>query len=298
VTARASPRPRRAGSADPVTTEDLAGVHFETDRGALGQVAVSQVSLGRKNRLPLDVDATDAAWPFCQEQPDELWRAPGTAYFSFRGEQAPSPMPPASTGSRPATHRATRIASTPSPRHLRGDPRQPAGWHAHLRRWCPGCNCHRGRSHLRPVRGLGRDPNPMIRPVGNPATGGRRVSASIMTVPDHGGRNRAAVRRVRGRRTRANRRRPSRRRRGEVAQAVSADRNASSACGDPRSIGSSGVRPGRGPGTGRPQLAARRARPRAGTEVSWRVCVHTDRNGPSCDGRRHLRSPTRSQLRP
>ena len=56
-----------------VATEDGAIVTFETDRGAAGSVVVSQVSLGRKNRLWFSFDGLDAAYVFDQELPDSLW---------------------------------------------------------------------------------------------------------------------------------------------------------------------------------------------------------------------------------
>ena len=58
-----------------VTTEDVATVLFETDRGAVGSVVVSQVSPGRKNRLWFELDGSEAAVIFDQEQPDEAWLA-------------------------------------------------------------------------------------------------------------------------------------------------------------------------------------------------------------------------------
>ena len=57
----------------PVGTEDAAIVLFETDRGASGSVVVSQVSLGRKNRLWFSFDGAAASYVFDQEQPDTLW---------------------------------------------------------------------------------------------------------------------------------------------------------------------------------------------------------------------------------
>ena len=56
-----------------VTTEDGALVLFETDQGATGSVVVSQVSLGRKNRLWFSFDGLDAAYVFDQQLPDSLW---------------------------------------------------------------------------------------------------------------------------------------------------------------------------------------------------------------------------------
>ncbi|HEU4658108.1 MAG TPA: Gfo/Idh/MocA family oxidoreductase [Capillimicrobium sp.] len=57
----------------PVDTEDAALVQFETDRGALGSVVISQISPGRKNRLWLEIDGADEALAFDQEQPESLW---------------------------------------------------------------------------------------------------------------------------------------------------------------------------------------------------------------------------------
>lgn len=67
--------PTRQGADGPidVQTEDAASIVFETDGGALGSLVISQVSPGRKNRLWLSVDGTDASYLFNQEEPDTLW---------------------------------------------------------------------------------------------------------------------------------------------------------------------------------------------------------------------------------
>jgi predicted dehydrogenase len=62
-----------SGEARHVLTEDAAIVQFETDRGALGSVVVSQVSPGRKNRLWLELDGAGEAVVFDQERPETLW---------------------------------------------------------------------------------------------------------------------------------------------------------------------------------------------------------------------------------
>ena len=62
-----------SGELRQVTTEDAAIVLFETDAGALGSVVISQVSAGRKNRLWIEVDGSEEALAFDQEQPEELW---------------------------------------------------------------------------------------------------------------------------------------------------------------------------------------------------------------------------------
>ena len=56
-----------------VSTEDAAIVQFETDAGALGSVVISQVSAGRKNRLWIEIDGSEEALAFDQQQPEQLW---------------------------------------------------------------------------------------------------------------------------------------------------------------------------------------------------------------------------------
>jgi predicted dehydrogenase len=63
--------PERGGR--PVRTEDGAVVLFETDRGATGNLTVSQVSPGRKNRLWFAVDGATEELAFDQESPETLW---------------------------------------------------------------------------------------------------------------------------------------------------------------------------------------------------------------------------------
>jgi predicted dehydrogenase len=61
------------GTSRAVTTEDAATMQFETDRGALGSMIVSQISAGRKNRLWIEVDASAEAVVFDQEDAESLW---------------------------------------------------------------------------------------------------------------------------------------------------------------------------------------------------------------------------------
>jgi predicted dehydrogenase len=61
------------GEARAVTTEDAALVMFETDRGALGSVVVSQVSAGRKNHLWFEISTATEGLAFDQENPETLW---------------------------------------------------------------------------------------------------------------------------------------------------------------------------------------------------------------------------------
>jgi predicted dehydrogenase len=83
-------RPAESDSAV-VGTEDAATVLFETDKGAVGAVVISQVSPGRKNRLWFSFDGADASLSFDQESPDSLWIG-GRAYnqIVMRGAEGTS----------------------------------------------------------------------------------------------------------------------------------------------------------------------------------------------------------------
>ena len=63
--------PERGGRR--VTTEDAAVVLFETDGGATGNLTISQVSQGRKNRLWFSIDGSTESLCFDQENPESLW---------------------------------------------------------------------------------------------------------------------------------------------------------------------------------------------------------------------------------
>jgi predicted dehydrogenase len=57
----------------PVENEDYGTVLIRFDTGARGAFAVSQVSPGRKNRLAFEIDTSDAAFAWDQEQPNVAW---------------------------------------------------------------------------------------------------------------------------------------------------------------------------------------------------------------------------------
>jgi predicted dehydrogenase len=61
------------GTRRAVTTEDIMVVLFKTRQGVAGSVVVSQVSLGRKNRIQFEIAGADATLSFDQEQPESLW---------------------------------------------------------------------------------------------------------------------------------------------------------------------------------------------------------------------------------
>lgn len=65
----------REGEPVTVTTEDVATLMFETDRGAVGSAVISQISTGRKNALWFSLDGSRAAAVFEQERPEQLWLA-------------------------------------------------------------------------------------------------------------------------------------------------------------------------------------------------------------------------------
>ena len=67
--------PVRPGPDGPVEvrTEDVATIIFETDGGAIGSVILSQVALGRKNRLWFSLDGSKASFVFDHDRPELLW---------------------------------------------------------------------------------------------------------------------------------------------------------------------------------------------------------------------------------
>lgn len=73
LTAHPDRRNGADGSAGRVSTEDVATLLFETDRGAIGSAVFSQITLGRKNRLWFSLDGDLASLCFDQELPEGLW---------------------------------------------------------------------------------------------------------------------------------------------------------------------------------------------------------------------------------
>lgn len=57
----------------PIHTEDYASVLLHFDNGNKGNITVSQVSAGRKNRLSLEISGSKKTFHWCSEQPNELW---------------------------------------------------------------------------------------------------------------------------------------------------------------------------------------------------------------------------------
>lgn len=57
----------------PIDTEDYASVLLHFDNGNKGNITVSQVAAGRKNRLSLEISGSKKTFQWCSEQPNELW---------------------------------------------------------------------------------------------------------------------------------------------------------------------------------------------------------------------------------
>jgi len=92
------------GEARKVETEDAAVVQFETDRGALGAVVVSQVSPGRKNRLFFELDGASEALAFDQESPETLWAGRREATTIIRRDPGFLSEPAARLATLPGGH--------------------------------------------------------------------------------------------------------------------------------------------------------------------------------------------------
>ena len=56
-----------------IGTEDYASILLEFDSGAHGVLTVNQCAAGRKNRLFYEIDGSECALSWDQEQPNELW---------------------------------------------------------------------------------------------------------------------------------------------------------------------------------------------------------------------------------
>ena len=56
-----------------IQTEDVATILLRFEGGARGNVAISQLSPGRKNSLAYQIDGSSSAVAWDSEQPDSLW---------------------------------------------------------------------------------------------------------------------------------------------------------------------------------------------------------------------------------
>ncbi|HEY0483216.1 MAG TPA: Gfo/Idh/MocA family oxidoreductase [Kofleriaceae bacterium] len=93
-----------AGQRVPVTGDDVVTMLFETDRGAIGTLVVSQVSPGRKNRLWFEIDAANEAIAFDQEDPERLWVGARDRHQILLRDPAQLSEPAARYATLPAGH--------------------------------------------------------------------------------------------------------------------------------------------------------------------------------------------------
>ncbi|WP_168220823.1 Gfo/Idh/MocA family oxidoreductase [Streptomyces sp. RFCAC02] len=78
-----------------LTTEDIAALTVELAGGAVGTLMVSQMALGRKNRLSVEISGTEANLAFDQENPESLWYADRAAGARHIPRDAPRLSPEA-----------------------------------------------------------------------------------------------------------------------------------------------------------------------------------------------------------
>lgn len=98
---REQSRPERAVSGAPSpsaygrpsTTEDVALIQFETDRGTLGSLVVSQVSAGHGNELRFELNGARASLAWSKSEPGQLW-------LGLKGE----PCQMVQAGQEPGSH--------------------------------------------------------------------------------------------------------------------------------------------------------------------------------------------------
>jgi predicted dehydrogenase len=64
------PRPRHEVE---ISTDDFAAILLRFDRGVRGAFHVSQITAGRKNRLTIDIAATEGSISWDSERPNQLW---------------------------------------------------------------------------------------------------------------------------------------------------------------------------------------------------------------------------------
>jgi predicted dehydrogenase len=56
-----------------MTSEDCATILLRFDKGAIGNLTISQISAGRRNSLEFEIDGASSATAWNSEHPDELW---------------------------------------------------------------------------------------------------------------------------------------------------------------------------------------------------------------------------------
>lgn len=93
-----------AGEQVTVTTEDTAVATFRTSGGRLGNVVISQVATGRKNRLWFEVDGSLASAAFDQEHAETAWMGTPAEDRTLRHDPAHGAADQRRLGIVPAGH--------------------------------------------------------------------------------------------------------------------------------------------------------------------------------------------------
>ncbi len=114
-----------AGQRAEVTTEDTAVATFRTASGRIGNVVISQVAAGRKNRLWFEVDGTLGSAAFDQSSPSRRGSATsGAPRSSSATRRSASRTNEGWPSCRPATAGVPRRVRGLRRRHLRGGPQR------------------------------------------------------------------------------------------------------------------------------------------------------------------------------
>jgi predicted dehydrogenase len=136
-----------------VQTEDLVAAVFATETGTVGNLLVSQVAPGRKNRLMIEISGTESTVQFDQETPERLWL----------GKRAGSELLVRDPDAL-SSDAATAISSPGG---------APAGLSGRIQRICVRHLCRYRRRHAPracPPSGMGSGPPSLPKASSNPAT--------------------------------------------------------------------------------------------------------------------------------
>lgn len=79
---------QQRGQSKNIDTEDAVAVVFETARGVVGTLIISQVSAGRKNRLSFEISGETESLFFDQESPETLWLGQRTGFQQMARDTA------------------------------------------------------------------------------------------------------------------------------------------------------------------------------------------------------------------
>jgi predicted dehydrogenase len=92
-----------------VQTEDLVAAVFATETGTVGNLLVSQVAPGRKNRLMIEISGSESTVQFDQEAPETLWLGKRTGSQLLVRDPAPFARCSTAPFCRQGIRRVTRM---------------------------------------------------------------------------------------------------------------------------------------------------------------------------------------------